>query len=208
MRPVVLTTVGVDHLRPDLASRLLKITMQRPQVRRRESELHEQFKAQHALLFGAVLDLLVMVLAVRPDVQLEDPPRMAAFAHSLACLDFAYRGDACERFIAMQDEVADDVLEGDVVMIALRRWLDQREEPWTGTHARLLDELGLFHRGDSRFWPQHPKALSIKLRDCSGPLANQGITITYDRSNDSSRKRLLTIHDVRWTETPGGESAD
>ena len=95
------------------------------------------------------------------------------------------------RYFAMRDGVADALLDGDPLAVAVRALT----LPWTGTATELLSRLTPAGRAP-RGWPESPRGLSAALRALAPNLRRAGIEITADREGNTGR-RLIRMTPVR-----------
>ena len=81
--------------------------------------MEDDYAAVRPRVFGAILDLLSMVLAELPNVHLERLPRMADFARVLAAMDRVHVGDGgdkCDKgaldfYLGQRERIAETVIE-------------------------------------------------------------------------------------------------
>ncbi len=104
-RLVILTSIDAGAMRGDLADRLITIELERidPSSRREDSEVSAAIDAIRPRLFGALLDLLVRVLARMPQVHLDELPRMADFGRVLATVDAIAGTKGMARYLGQAD---------------------------------------------------------------------------------------------------------
>jgi hypothetical protein len=161
-RVLLLNGIGVNHLAGDLADRILNISLApiKGAGRRLETELFAAFDRAHPQFLGALLDLLVRVLEVRPTVYLAELPRMADFAEIVAAVDQIRDTNALETYLDQASELALTVLEGDEVGQALRQLLED-EGSWSGRSMDLLEHLHRYEQfHNSLHRPKTAEAMS------------------------------------------------
>ena len=128
VRPTLLTSVSDVIARSDLADRAILIELPPiPEHRRRpEEEFNAPFEAARPRILGALLDAMVVGLRNRDAVTLPKLPRLADFAiWATACeTSFTHEGGVMAAYAENHKETVTSVLEGDVVCVALLKFLD------------------------------------------------------------------------------------
>lgn len=154
---------GIDHgaLRGDLAERLLAISLERiePTERKSDEVITDERELATPRVLGAVLDLLVQVLAVRPTIQLAKSPRMADFAQILACVDQVIGTKSLERYLIQSEELSEDAVTSEPALAAL---ILAVEEPGRYTSAELLKIITPEEK--PRDWPTARKLTGLLKR--------------------------------------------
>jgi hypothetical protein len=186
-RAVILTSIDAGSLRDDLGERMLFVDMEgiADRNRRTESEIVAEFVRLKPLLVGALLDGVCGVLTALPDVKLEQLPRMADFAQTLAALDSTgITSGALSQFAGQRQRIATDVIEGDVFATALASFvLDRRV--WQGTATELLRIIRPADGG--RFpadWPKAANRLRGRINRLIPALRAIGIEVEAGRVKD------------------------
>ncbi len=130
-RVCMLTAIDAGALRGDLGDRLLPIELEEipPTKRREDGEVARAFAAMHPRVFGALLDLVARVWNELPGTRLAELPRMADFAKILATIDPAALGV----YAGLQESIASDVVDGDVIAVAVRDIAAAADGEWEGT---------------------------------------------------------------------------
>jgi hypothetical protein len=113
------------------------------------------------------------VLKALPDVRLADPPRMADFARVLAAVDHVLGTSGVATYKSLAGDLAADAVASDSVLSAIR---DTIREPWEGTAAELLAQLGDGTKGD-KTWPKNARAMTTVLRRRAPSLRRLGWTV-------------------------------
>ncbi|SPE48294.1 hypothetical protein SNS2_0379 [Streptomyces netropsis] len=187
-RPLLLTGIDVGVIRPDLAERLLPLRLERPRVRRTEAELWAEFEEALPVVLGSLLDLTVKVRAADADIPTD--LRMADFAHLCAQLDAAAGLGALGAYRASQDDLQDDVIEGDLLAQTVLKHaagLDPGVEVRMTSAEWLHCLTGLYSGEDYRplpkGWPTTGKVLSDRLKRLQPTLAARGVLIDWGRTN-------------------------
>ena len=120
--------------------------------------------------------------------------------------DFALWATACEQafwkagtfaqaYEQNRDDAIDTVIEADLVATAVQMFMAERTE-WQGTSADLLGALKMAVGEDQtrlKEWPPSPRSLSGRLRRAAASLRRAGIDITFDKSPDRKRNRLIKL---------------
>ena len=194
-RAVVLTSIDIEAFRGDLGERLLLVELEPipPTKRCSESALNERYKGEKAKLLGGLLNVAAKALKELPSVDLKELPRMADFALLLSALDGldGSDGSALKTYVAQFTRIADEVVTGDPVGIAVLDLLANHNGHWECTATRLLDEIS--PERPSKSWPKTGRAMSGQLKRLTPALLQLGVTIEKDRSATSDRKRLIYI---------------
>ena len=186
-RPIIMNGIDTPSTRPDFLDRCLIINCQRMVKFTTLQELDLQFEAARPKLFGALLDLLVKVLAVLDNTPADSEFRMADFARfgravAIALgkqpedFDDAYRLNIRQRdFEVLEDAPMTRVLKAFAIGYS-------EETPWTGTAESLLDALRKVatDRGDTegkKNLPHSARWLSSRLGEMASALATEGIFV-------------------------------
>lgn len=207
-RAVVMTSIDAGALAGDLAERLVPVELDRitPDQRRPDAEIEQLYQTARPGTLGALLDLLVDVLAALPGVRLEQLPRMADFARLLAALDTVTGWTTLATYTAATDDVTDAVLDADPIAGALRALLAGQAVGWAGTAAELLQQI----TSDTapKAWPRTPRALAGKVRRLAPALRAAGIDVDFTRASDAHGTRLITLqHETQPLTLEPGSSA-
>jgi hypothetical protein len=201
-RPVLLNGIPPLASRADLTDRAVVIVLptMAEGMRRTEDEFWSSFALAAPRLLGALLDGLSGALRIYPTVQLQHSYRMLDFAkwaeaacRSMGCppgaFENAYRQN---RSNASEEAVDADAVAGAVIDLV------NHSHSFLGTATELLSKLELYvsptHR--DRRWPKDATRLSNHLRRLPPLLRPRGIEITFHRSADATRKRLIEIKRV------------
>jgi hypothetical protein len=195
-RVVLVNGVYLGALRGDLADRTAYLNLDPiPEEQRREdTELHQEFEHARPGIFGALLDLLAATLRRLPHIKLRSMPRMADYAKVLVAIDEETGLGALPAFLGVRRQVAQDVVEGDPVALAIRRLLTETPtSSWEGTATELLDLITPDH--PDRNWPATPQSLSGRLRRAAPDLRGIGIQVEFTRSSDQRTIRINTARE-------------
>jgi hypothetical protein len=198
VRPTLITSVSDVIARSDLADRaiLIELPAITKERRRPEDEFNAAFEAARPRILGALLDAMVIGLRNRENVVLPVLPRLADFAiWATACEgNFTHEGGVMAAYAENHEETVRSVIEGDVVCVALIKFMATLSQPeWKGTAEALLTHLNAHApAGGIRCgWPTNPQALSGRLRMASRNLAQVGVTIERGRTNAGRYIRII-----------------
>jgi hypothetical protein len=176
-RCVLLTGIDMGALRGDLADRLLPIDLHliADRDRRLDADLEREWRAAHARILGALLDLAASVIRVLPSVRLDSLPRMADFARVLAAVDQVLDTEGLARYVDRAGSLAADSLTGDEFVMALSIALTDAFE---GTSSQLLDRV---HPPDEKRppkgWPANGRAVTTLLKRQAPVMRRAGWTV-------------------------------
>lgn len=167
-KPIVLNGISVIVTAQDLLDRCLHIDLPTIQSRELASDMEARFEAAQPALLGALLDLFVKVLAMRPSVSIapEQRPRMADFA-VLGEAVFRVHGKPAGAFLTRYNEMRKDgvvrTIDSSPVGAALTTYLTDVAGGFSGTLSDLLERLDRY-RPHGEAWPRTPKGLGDVLR--------------------------------------------
>ena len=195
-RAVILSAIDPGDLRGDLADRLIAVELDRigPEDRRQEASIGQRFLDAHPRILGALLDLLVRVLAEMPRVELDKLPRMADFAVVLAAIDQVLGTRGLEAYLAQATRLAEVVVESDPVAEAVVDLL-AKGAPIEATAGELLKVLTPDRT--PKGWPSNPRGMGERIKRAAPALRQMGIEVEHRRVH--SGRRVWTL----WYE--GGE---
>jgi 5S rRNA maturation endonuclease (ribonuclease M5) len=210
MRPVILN--GIDSLvsRADLADRAILLELPRIENngRRREVDLWRAFETPQPGIMGAVFNALSAALANVHKVKLTQLPRMADFATWIVAAEPALPwppGTFLAAYTRNRAAVVEHSLEGDPVAVAVRSFMEHRQE-WEGTPTELLNELTevageLVSRGKA--WPKAPNGLTNRIRRAAPFLRASGIEFESGWGEKKGRKLAFRKHEKKTVGTVG-----
>jgi hypothetical protein len=199
-RPQLFNGITEVATRPDLLDRALVVTLPPiPEERRRpETELWREFEKDRPYVLAGLLDAISGALGAVQDVRLEGMPRMADFAVWATAAEEALGwepGAFMEAYAGNRAEATESALEADPVAIAVREFVEDKDE-WTGTAGELweaLNELvgeGIRH---TKAWPGAPNALSARMKRLAPALRGIGIEYEDARLPGGQRKRAKCL---------------
>ncbi|MCF1645988.1 ATP-binding protein [Streptomyces indiaensis] len=195
-RVLAMTTIDAGALAGDLAERLLTIELHTiPDRRRREeAELDAAYADAHAAILASLFDLLADVLAVLPDVQLDERPRMADFARVLAAVDKVKGWHTLDSYKATARDAVADVLEGEPFAQAVVALVDRAgPEGVTLTASELLERVAAPDKLP-RKWPKDPTRAGGQLKRLAPALRTIGIEVDDSKRGPKPKKqRLYTL---------------
>ncbi len=214
---------GIDHgaLKGDLAERLLVVNLEpiASGERMEDATLVTAWEAAYPRILGALLDLLAEVLTVRPNIHLEESPRMADFAHILAAIDHVDgevakknsrelvgeevsaegEGSSLARYLAQGKDLGADSATSEPAVAAM---MEKVLEPGNWTSKQLLK---LITPDDKpRDWPS-PRAFTGLLKRCAPALRGLGWSVD---PTDEKRHGAVVWHITPSASTENGEHAN
>lgn len=192
-RAVIATTIDPGMIKGDLADRILCIDLlgiDRSQ-RRSERELLASYFDARPKIFGGMLDVLSDTMRALPGVEIEDAPRLIDFARVLKAMDNARPdvtgGNAFALFCGQRSRLAQDVVQGDSVGLAIVALMSETEH-FEGTPTELMLRLTpMTNRAAD--WPKLPHALTGRLKRLQPALGELGITVEVSR--DANARRVV-----------------
>jgi hypothetical protein len=201
-RPVVLNGLANTITRSDLSDRAVVLSLApiKQENRLSETEFWAAFEAEHAQIFGAMLDAVACGLRDEPQVRLDRLPRMADFViRSVASeRSFAEEGAFLRAFDASTVERAETLIESDCVATAVSAFMTEHSF-WRGTATQLLRELTDGDRTEGQVsqwtsWPRNPSIFSSRLRMVAASLRKVSIELSFDkRLPDRRRTRMIEL---------------
>ena len=206
LRPIVLTSIDAGAFKGDFADRLLPIGLHRiPDDKRRPERaplgadaaktpgVNDEFDAAHPYILGAILDLLVKVLATAKHVQGGPAPRMADFGIILKALDKAQDWRTFDDYRRLSKQIVGDVVQGDPFGAAILEFMRDRQE-WTGTADELRQhtvKLLPDPEKPPRKWPVDGTRAGGKLRRMMSSLRVHGVEVIELPRENRRRPWLL-----------------
>jgi len=186
---------GVHALvdQPDLASRVLPLTLLPldEKHRRSEGELEAEFEHCGPRILRGLLDLAARIFAEIPSVKPKHPERMLDFSVWLGGMERA-EGVAEGTYQlmyskALQQGILETLEENPLAMAVMELVAGGRRDWWEGTPADLLKALtnAVDHRTTySRDWPANAIQLSRRLRALVPALRRQRIDVQFPRGHE------------------------
>jgi hypothetical protein len=196
-RTIALNGINQVVYKPDLLDRSILLNLARiTSEKRKEAQIFwTEFEADRSAILGAIFDILVVALAIYPDVNLPRLPRMADFTRwGYAIAQAAgFGGDsfinAYNANIAIQH---DEAIDANPVAKAIVGLMKERQQ-WQGTPADLYNTLYevAFDLGitQSPGWPKDAARLGRALTPITPNLNAKGIDLERSRN----KERLISI---------------
>lgn len=202
-RVVIINGIDVLGIKGDLGDRLLKLDLEPidPRNRKEEAIMKQELEAARPELFGALLDVMVKVLAIRNAVprrdELRELPRMADFARIVRAVDLVRGTDALATYIdsassAKVELAVEHPLTKAIAEALAYLHLEQGPAIWEGTAAELFEEIGgsPMLTTSRRTTPSNPKTLASTLRTLAPDLREAGWQVDFRKSNGARRIRI------------------
>jgi hypothetical protein len=194
-RVLAINGVSLGALRGDLADRFVPVELEviDKQHRRSDKKIKEAVESAMPGALGALLDLLVKVLAELPDIELDSMPRMADFARVLASVDKVTGWETLKTYLDAFDGLAETVVASDPFADSLRKFADQHPgTPWEGEVGDLLELIPLPEQ-KPRDWPKTSQAVGGRLKRSAPALRQLGYTATPAGKHPTTRRQLWLI---------------
>jgi len=198
-RPFVLNGISVSASRPDLLDRSLIVELDRITGDRRRSrkKLLDDLARLQPKILHAILDALVTAMARKPDVNLEELPRLADWAEWAVCLAESI-GISMDVFLGALERNTQrqhsEVNNSEPTAVAVIDFMSTHLE-WRGTPSQLYDELSTVAEElkltREKAWPKAPNSLSRKLKAVSHNLLAAGIEIRDDREGKKGTRKFV-----------------
>lgn len=170
-RPTLLNGINAVATQPDLVSRVVRLecpTLDAAGSRLDDKELAEIFNKHAPLAMGFLLDTMVKALAVLPDIELVEKPRLLDFALLGAAVGRVLHGSDGEqaftiRYREAREAASLQALESMPVILALLEYLEI-QAPYTGNFAMLLKNIEkVIGKTADAAWPKSAKGLSTAV---------------------------------------------
>jgi hypothetical protein len=195
-RPLTINGIAEIAFNGDLLDRSLIVYLPRiPKRRRRKEEAFwAELRPQAGRLLGALLDAVVVGLKRSGELQLEELPRMADFAHWVAACEPALRWPA-RTFLSAYEINSDGAVALSLEASLLSAPIEVLAEiGFEGTATELLNRLerDLVDEETKRkkAWPKSPNALGGHLRRLAPNLRAIGISVEFEKV---PRGRLIRL---------------
>ncbi len=202
---VILNGINPGVTRADLLDRAIIFNLERvpEEQRREEKDFWQTFNEAKQVILAGLFDALAGAMEIYPKVDLKRLPRMADFTRWGYAVAEAI-GAGGEEFLAAYyrkiNQANEAALENHPVAAAVVAFLDERES-WTGTPARLLEELTEIAEREkinvsSKAWPKAAHVLTRRLKEVKSNLQDAGILFECQREpggKTGARTRIITI---------------
>jgi len=187
-RPAIFNGIKSLASAPDLLSRVLLFNLPQINVYKDPDKMKADFVRDKQAIFTGLLELLVEVLQILPNLSIPKPPRMVSFT---------YLGEAVQRamgqgegffqtYFEKQQATVRASLEDSPVIMALIAYMESNPKGYEGNYQNLLTELNKY-KLHSDGWPKSAKGLSNILRVHNGGLTEVGIKISQDTKDKKQR---------------------
>lgn len=215
-RCVALNGVNLVADKPDLLDRAILLRMDRitKEKRKTEDKVWKDFNKIKGDILGGIFDILARAAALKPNIHLDELPRMADFmewgcaiSEALGTGMEAFKGAYLANIRSQNTEAIDASPVGDALMkfvddgftIVNEGFLDvEKATSWKGTAAELLailEECATSHKINikTKTWPKAGNILTRRLNEIKTNLADEGIMfeVVKDRKNNVLSLRQL-----------------
>jgi hypothetical protein len=195
-RCVIVNGIDVGAVRPDLAERLATVELRRigRQHRRPEATLRQEWQQALPGIFGGLLDVAAVVHHRLETITVEESPRMADYARTLAAVDEVLATNGLRRFFSRADQLSETSLSADPFIERLRV---HAREPIAGKSGGDLLAL-MTPTGDHwrrpKDWPKNGRDVTAVLRRHAPALRSLGWGIEDDGARNHRNVMLWTIY--------------
>jgi len=196
-RPVIATSIDIPMLREDLIRRMVPVGVLPLALPIPEGQLEDQWQEARPLVFGALLDLLVRVLALGAPPEGKRLSELAAWGRVAWALD-QLAGDGAETVVLCEERrraFAGEEIEADPFWDAVERRYSGKH--FEGSLGKLLRSVET-HRHNvqqPKTWPTM-RSLPGRLERRKAGLLAAGWIIECDRGDRVTRRA------ARWSITP------
>ena len=201
-RPVLLNGITPLASRADLADRaiVLSLPTMGETKRRPEEEFWLEFESAAPRILGALLDGLSGALRGYRSIKTERCSRMIDFVKwaEAACQALGAPPGTFESvYIANRSSAIEEAIDADPLATAILDLVNKKGQ-FEGTATELLSALASYAppTQHERNWPRDATRLSGHLRRLPPLLRQHGIEITYRRTTDAARKRIIDIRRI------------
>jgi hypothetical protein len=195
-RCVIVNGIDVGAVRPDLAERLATVELRRidRHHRRPEASLRQEWQQALPGILGGLLDLAAAVQQRLETISVDESPRMADYARTLAAVDEALATHGLGRFLSRADQLSEDSLSADPFIERLRL---QTREPIVdqsgGDLLAITTPVG-DHWRRPKEWPKNGRDVTATLRRHAPALRSLGWVIEDDGARNHRNVLLWTIY--------------
>jgi hypothetical protein len=201
-RPVLLNGIPALGSRADLADRAIVTSLPTMEEtkRRPEEDFWVEFETAAPRILGALLDGLSGALRSYRSIKIQRSSRMIDFVKWAEAGWQALGvqpGTFESAYIANRSSAIEEAIDADQIATAIVDLVNKKGE-FVGTATELKSELEIYvpltHR--ERNWPRDATRLSSHLRRLPPLLRQHGIEITYRRTTDTARKRMIEVRRI------------
>jgi hypothetical protein len=194
--PVILTAIEMGTLRSDFGDRLVMLELPPRDGFTPEAKLAASIKHRLPFWLGALFHAISRAMeqkpATKPPVH---SPRMADYAHLLACADAAgVTQNALGEYVRNRRDTVQEVAEGDELVEAIAALLRKAPEGhWQGMATDLLRALQAINGSvPSPGLPKAANQLSGRLKRLEPVLKEYGMQYSFQRET-TSRRKLISL---------------
>lgn len=192
-RPFLITAIADVVTRPDLADRVIVVTLPERSGadRRPDDAVESDFQAAWPRILGALLNAVAVGLLRLPSMRPpSDLPRMAGFATWVAACEPGLGWPEGTFLTAYRENIrraADVVVDADPVASAIIKWVESFPEDnpvWEGSTGEALTVLNasVGHSAQQKKgWPGSPQRLANRFRSLAPTLERLGIKVASSR---------------------------
>ena len=207
-RPVLLNGINAVATQPDLVSRVIRLECPSLELdtgkRLDDKALAVLFDERAPLAMGFILDTMAKALAVLPDIELTDKPRLMDFARLGAAVGRVLDPECGEqaftdRYRDAREAASLQALDSMPVIVSLVDYLENHA-PYTGGYGGLLKDIEskIGKTADSA-WPKSAKGLASAIGRAKpvlnllgwdvvpAPRDNRGARVTMKKSASAAR---------------------
>jgi hypothetical protein len=204
-RPAIVNGISDFFSQSDVLQRsiIFENTRIKPEERKTEETLLNDFKKVLPGIFCDILDLLSAVLKILPDVNVSEPTRMSDFCKvgTAVALSLGYSESFfMDAYNENQKQANDITLDSSIIAPVIRELLSkEKESEFKGTPTELLDKLESINPEAARspYWPKTATVLSGHLKRLAQNFRDTGIVVDTGRDNDGrwiKLKKIVTLH--------------
>lgn len=215
-RCVALNGINLVADKPDLLDRAILLRMDRisKEKRKTEDKLWRDFYEVKGEVLGGIFNTLAKAASIKPNIILDELPRMADFAvwgcaisEALGTGSEAFMEAYLENIQSQNKEAIDASPIGDVILkfvedgfIAKKEGiLDvEKEDKWKGTASELLSLLegcAAYYKINikRKEWPKAPNVLTRRINEIKTNLADEGIGFDVMRDETVRTLKLYRV---------------
>lgn len=183
-RPVIMNGISDLVTAQDLIDRcvILELPIIDETDRKSEEELINEFNLDYTEIFTGLLDILVKVLQILPQVTLKKKPRMVDFAILGTALEKVMNwedGSFMADYLGNRNESMAGALEHSPVAIALIQYIEKNKS-YIGSYNNLYNLLTAGYKPEMSGWVKSAKGLANQIKRQKPALHSVGIEVTLD----------------------------
>lgn len=183
---LIITAIDAGAIRDDLGDRCVVVCAPVLDKRARVNDraIKQRFTAARGRILGALLDLMVHVNQVLPEIVLDELPRIGDFYLVLAAVDRVLGTNGIAAFADQAQRIVEDVIESDPTSTALLAFMQGKSE-WCGSAQELLDDL--WPNGRAKGTPPNARSIAAVLRRMEPTLLSAGLVVEPPQPNQRPR---------------------